>query len=94
MMRKHRILLSVGFVVVILGIFLLVDSGKAHVDDVVFIFLPLIFNGESDPISTTPSPTKHTRKELAQRQRQKLQFLQSPNPYLMILHACSRLARI
>jgi hypothetical protein len=45
MMGKQQILLSIGFVVVILGIFLLVGSGKAHVDDVVSILLPLIFLG-------------------------------------------------
>jgi len=56
-MKSSRILLIGGVVVLLLGMFFIVGSGTAYVQDAISIFLPLVLNGSSGPIETTPTPT-------------------------------------
>jgi formylglycine-generating enzyme required for sulfatase activity len=56
MMKSSRILLIGGVVVLLLGMFFIVGSGTAYLQDGISIFLPLVLNGESGSTETTPTP--------------------------------------
>ena len=56
MKKSSRILLIGGVVVLLLGMFFLVGSSTAFVQDAFSIFLPLVLNGDSGSTETTPTP--------------------------------------
>ena len=56
MMKSSRILVIGGVVVLLLGMFFLVGSSTAFVQDAFSIFLPLVLNGDSGSTETTPTP--------------------------------------
>ena len=56
MMKSNRKIFLGGIVVLVLGMFFLVGSGTAYVQDVISIFLPLVLNGDSGSTETTPTP--------------------------------------
>ena len=57
MMKPFRRLLIGVIIVLVLGIFLLVGTGTAYLQDANSIFFPLLFNKYPEPIETTPTPT-------------------------------------
>ena len=57
MMKSYRILLIGWIVVLLLGMFFIVGSSTAFVQDAISIFLPLVFINYPEPIETTPTLT-------------------------------------
>jgi formylglycine-generating enzyme required for sulfatase activity len=57
MMKSNRKIFLAGIVVLVLGMFFIVGSGTAYVQDAISIFLPLVLNGDSGSPETTPTPT-------------------------------------
>ena len=56
-MKQYREQFLGGLVVLVLATLLLAGTGMANVQDGFSIFLPLVLNGSSGPIETTPTPT-------------------------------------
>lgn len=59
-MKSYRRLIFGGTIVLVLGMFFLVGSSTAFVQDAFSIFLPLVLNGDSGSTETTPTPTLTT----------------------------------
>jgi serine/threonine-protein kinase len=57
MMKSYRMRLIGAVVILVFGLFFLVGSGIATNQDVLSIFLPLVFNNYPEPLEATPTPT-------------------------------------
>jgi formylglycine-generating enzyme required for sulfatase activity len=57
MLKSYKILLLSGVFVLVLGMFFLVGSGTAYVQDSISFFVPLMLNNYPEPIETIPTLT-------------------------------------